>query len=70
MSHGTLILNHLKNHGKLTAADAIKYYDCYRLAARIHDLRSAGHGIETEMIHKVNFYGERVKFARYFMGEA
>lgn len=44
----------------LTAIDALKKFNCFRLAARIKDLRDEGHTIITE---KVNRNGK--SFARY-----
>lgn len=41
------ILDALKR-GPLTALDALDGCNCFRLAARIADLRQSGHQIETE----------------------
>lgn len=41
------ILDQLKR-GPLTAMDALNGCGCFRLAARIKDLREAGHHIQTE----------------------
>ena len=43
------ILYHLENHGSLTAIEALELFSCFRLAARVADLREAGHAIQTEM---------------------
>jgi hypothetical protein len=45
--HKQLILEHLKAHGCITAEDALKFR-CFRLAARISDLRKEGHNIVTD----------------------
>lgn len=42
-----VVLKHLKDHGSITAFDAINEYSITRLAARIHDLRKKGHLIAT-----------------------
>lgn len=47
MTQATWILNDLKQ-GPVTAIDALNGCNCFRLAARIKDLRDAGHEIETE----------------------
>lgn len=47
MSQTAWILEALKR-GPLTALDALDGCNCFRLAARIADLRQAGHHIETE----------------------
>lgn len=41
------ILDALQAGGKITPADALRRFGCFRLAARIADLRRAGHDIET-----------------------
>lgn len=40
-----LILKHLQQGEPITALDALEYYKCFRLAARIHDLRKKGYKI-------------------------
>jgi hypothetical protein len=47
MSHSAQILNHLTK-GPITAIEALNHYGCFRLAARINDLRTEGHNIHTE----------------------
>jgi biotin operon repressor len=42
------ILVHLKKHGEITPLDALKEFGCFRLAARIHELRKAGYKIKSE----------------------
>ena len=49
MSQSTQILDMLKR-GPVTALDALQQAGCFRLAARIADLRQQGHHIETETI--------------------
>jgi Helix-turn-helix domain len=41
------ILRHLQAGYALTALEALDKFQCFRLAARIHDLRSAGHMIRS-----------------------
>ncbi len=45
------ILEHLQSGGTLSQREAAIYLDCYRLAARIHDLRLKGHKIKNTMTH-------------------
>ena len=54
------ILDHLKRGKTITQVDAFNEYGCWRLAARIADLRQAGHDVLTVMESQ----GEKV-FARY-----
>jgi hypothetical protein len=47
MSQKQLILKHLEDGKSLTPLDALSLFGCFRLAARINDLRTAGHKINT-----------------------
>lgn len=48
MSHKTMILSWLQSGKSITQRQAYqKPFCCYRLGARIHDLRNAGHNIIT-----------------------
>lgn len=44
------ILDHLYRGYTLTALEAVQRFGCLRLAARVEELRRAGHQIETEWI--------------------
>jgi hypothetical protein len=46
----TLVLQHLQRGGTLTALQALDLYGIGRLAARIEELRRAGHEIVSEMV--------------------
>ena len=46
-SDKTLILEHLRANGYITPMDALRF-GCYRLSARIYDLRAAGYNIITD----------------------
>ena len=48
------ILAHLKKGLTITPLEALYNFDCFRLQARIHDLREMGHEIETEMVELPN----------------
>ncbi|UOF81040.1 helix-turn-helix domain [Caudoviricetes sp.] len=48
MSQAQNILAHLEAQGSITAIEALELYGCFRLAARIKDLRDSGHQIETQ----------------------
>ena len=41
------ILNHLKSGRSITAVEAVRLYNCYRLSANIERLRKAGYNIVT-----------------------
>ncbi len=51
MSHTMQILDHLTS--PITAMDALNDYGCFRLAARINELRMSGHNIKTEIKTKM-----------------
>lgn len=44
------ILAHLESGLPITPLEALKRYGCFRLGARIHDLRAKGHKVVTTMI--------------------
>jgi hypothetical protein len=50
MTQGDRILEHLQDGGTLTALGALERFGCLRLAARIADLRAAGHSIKTTTV--------------------
>jgi hypothetical protein len=56
------ILAHLKQGKTLTPIDALNQYGCFRLAARIKDLRDAGHDIASVQLTQ----GEKT-FAKYVL---
>jgi len=61
MSHVTQILKHLES-GPITAMEALNNYGCFRLAARINDLRMKGHNIHTETTYK-----DDKRYATYYL---
>ncbi len=60
------ILRHLKDVGPLTSLDALTLFGCSRLAARVADLRMAGHPITSEMVSVGN--NKRVSQYSYTWG--
>ena len=61
MSQETQILNRLKR-GPLSPLQALQWYGCFRLAARVHDLRHKGHDIGMRWIER-----DDKRFAQYYM---
>jgi len=61
MTQTTQILDALKRGEKLTPMDALTRFGCFRLGARIYDLKREGHTIVTERITTPN----GAKVARY-----
>ena len=61
MSQREQILSHLKRR-PITPIDALNKYGCFRLAARIQELRDSGHRIETTIVEQ----GEK-RYAQYWL---
>lgn len=67
MSQNNQILRYLQSHKRgLSPADAVQKFQCYRLGARIHDLRELGWDIRTDREKNKNNDGYH---ARYFLME-
>ena len=58
------ILSWLKQHRGLTPLDALRLFKCFRLAARVGELRKQGHDIKRQLITTAD--GKRI--ARYHLG--
>ena len=54
------ILQHMRNVGPITPLDALRKFQCFRLAARIDDLRRDGWLINSTMVKR----GEK-RYASY-----
>jgi hypothetical protein len=59
MSQEEKILNHMKRYGSITPMTALEKYGCFRLAARIAEIRQV-HKVDTEIVQK-----GRKRFAKY-----
>jgi hypothetical protein len=67
MSQTAQVLQYLKKHRRgMTQIDAIEKFKCYRLSARIAELREKGFDIRTDMEDNTENTG---KHARYFLLE-
>lgn len=60
MSQCQRILNYMKQGKSLTPTQALSRFGCFRLAARIADLKESGHTITTEMVKR-----DGKRFAKY-----
>ena len=47
-----VILNYLESGGSLSPIEALNKFQCFRLAARVRDLRKAGHDIQTTTVRE------------------
>lgn len=48
MSQTQRVLDYMRKHGSISQQEAINAFSCYRLAAKIFDLRQDGYIIKTE----------------------
>jgi hypothetical protein len=62
ITQNSLILKHLQENGKIDPLTSLNLYGCFRLGARIYDLKQDGHQIETK--RKKNG-SKRSTFAEY-----
>ena len=53
------ILNYMLRGNKITPLEALQYFNCERLAARIADIRKKGHDVKAEFVMLSS--GKRVK---------
>jgi hypothetical protein len=61
-SQETAILKHLQSGKAITPVEALNFFGCFRLGARIFNLKKRGFVIETRMEEKAG-----KKFAKYSM---
>lgn len=61
------ILEYLRTHEYITAADAFYKLRIARLAARISDLRERGYSIKSVDVQTTNEAGDRIRYARYIL---
>lgn len=69
MTQTDMILGYLREHGSISQLEAAQELGCWRLGARIWDLRHEGHAIRREMVTRRNRFGTTVSFARYSLQE-
>jgi len=62
MSQSNQILEYLRKGNSITPLSALQLFGCFRLGARIFDLKRSGHKIKEE---DVRMDGKR--FAKYFL---
>lgn len=67
LSQQAQILEYLKSHRGISQAEAIDAFGCYRLSARIKDLRDRGFYVSVIMEDGVNRFGRHTRYARYFL---
>lgn len=63
------ILAYMRQHGSITQREAVEHFNCYRLSARIFELKEQGHSITTEIVPFKGADGERSNYAKYTLVE-
>jgi hypothetical protein len=63
MSQESLILAHLRSGKTLTPLEALRLWGCFRLGARVFNLKKQGHDIRCEMVDDLK---TDKRFACYF----
>lgn len=69
-SQAESIRRHLEAGKSITAMEALKAFSCFRLAARIDDLKNAGLPIESRPVAVINADGKKVRVAQYSLKAA
>ena len=54
ISQNIEIIHYLQMGNRLTPLDALNKFGCFRLGARIHDLKQEGYKIHTKIVKKGN----------------
>lgn len=62
-----MILMFMQENDSITQVDAMKEFGCFRLAARINDLKKDGYKIGSRTCKAKNRYGDTVRFAEYYL---
>lgn len=63
------ILAYIRKHGSITPLDALREFNCMRLASRMSDLKARGYNVKSKMETAKNKNGELVSYARYTICE-
>ena len=67
MTQKDMVLRYMRENGSITQAEAASELGCFRLGARIFDLKQDGHSIRSVSESHKNRWGHTVHYARYFL---
>ena len=67
MTQEQAVRNHIINNGSITQAQAVRLYGCYRLSARIYEMRKNGYEIATQYKTSKNRFGYTSVYANYVL---
>lgn len=62
-----MILKYMEEHGSITQAEAAYALGCFRLSARIYDLKAMGFDIKKEIETEKTRHGTYCTYARYWL---
>ena len=68
MSQNEMIADFLKSGKSINPMIALKKFGCFRLSARIADLKGKGMDIKSSLVNDVNGEGNPVRYAVYWLG--
>lgn len=67
MTKTGMVLDWLKSHAGITSVEAFENFGATRLSAIIFELKRKGYNIETVMVDGKDRFGNRCRFARYYL---
>ena len=62
MNQTEMVLDYIQKNGSITPLEALQFLGCFRLGARVWEIRSSGIPVEKEMVEE---NGKR--YAKYYM---
>lgn len=67
MTKTQAVLNWLQTNASISSMEAIQSFGATRLSAIIFNLKRKGYNIETVMCEGTDRFGNRMRFARYYL---
>jgi len=67
LSQNDKVLEYMERHGSITQKEAYDAFGCFRLGARIAELKERGIVIDRMLEEGVNRVGEKTRYARYWL---
>lgn len=69
ITQGMVAIKLLQECGKINWLEVLREIDCFRLSARIHQLRKRAYKIITKRISTMGHFG-KVNFSEYYLDDA
>ena len=67
MSQEAQVIEFIKSHGSITQKQAVDFLGCYRLSARVWNIKATGVDVRKEMVIVPNRHGGTARVARYYI---